>query len=1026
MRFGRSRGWLFGLAILAGWTGPGSAAGDSPLCSYPDVDRTHIVFVHGGDLWLVPREGGSATRLTADGGPKRYARFSPDGSRIAFTGRFSSLYTVATAGGSVSRVTHHPGSTELCDWTAKNRLLFATNAFENVLAWRARQLFEVDPGGGLPARVPVPSGAEASVSDDGRWLAYTPNESQLELRKRYHGGFASDIWLADLETRRFKRITTWRGTDAMPMWHGETVYFLSDSGATSRLNLWAYDTRTGRRRQLTHFTDFDVRWPAMGPGAHGEGEIAFQCGADLYLFDLADAKPRPIHVILPGGLDQASVDASRNVEALAPSPGGDRVAIEARGDLWIVGADSTSHDLTATSGVRERDPSWSPDGGSLAYFSDASGEYELWLRSPDGKGEERKLTDLGPGFRSAPTWSPDSKRIAFRDQVGRIYVHSLADGRTILVARDSLAKSPDLAWSPDSRLLAYAAASSKYPRNRAIWIHSFDGGCDREVTSGWFDDSAPTFDRLGNYLYWVSKRALLEPVFDTIAYDDFVIPESETILCAPLRSGIGAPWAPLAAGPDSLMLDGIEQRAVPVASETGRFTNLKVAADGSLVYGWTPLHGDPSVKMLDFTGWREGRKPRVPESVAAGTADFRMSANGRVVVVRRNSEIGIVSLGKQERRISLRGLRSTVDLAAERHQIFADVWRLYRDFYYDPGMSGVDWAAQRRRYEPLLAGCGDRDDLDYVLGEMLSELGSSHVAVFSPPDSVSGEQTGMLGVDFAIDQGAYRIAHIYDSGAADVFARNPLRRPGIDVREGDFLLEVNGKPLDTSRDPWAAFTGTAGAPIALTVSRGSPRDSARVVRVVPRDGETYYRSRAWVESTRQRVEQQGHGRIGYIYLSDTFDYGAREWARQLYPQLEKEALIIDVRWNEGGRIPDQLIQMLSTIPGVRAAGRGGRSHRVPEFGHEGPECVLTNGMALSGGDWFPYPLPQVRHGKAGGSDDDGLSAGRGRSGSRSDRRWAMRPATRWIQGRAWMGDRRSGCAPRHRGRRGSDARELGK
>jgi tricorn protease len=975
---------LHGPRLALASTGPSAA---SPLCRYPDVSRTQIVFVHGGDLWLVSRQGGVASRLTTDGAPKRYPRFSPDGSQIAYTGRFSALYTIAAAGGAASRVTHFTGSTELCDWTTKNGLLFATNAFEDVLAWRARQLFEVSPRGGLPTRLPVPSGADASIDDDGRWLAYTPTESQLELRKHYRGGFAPDIWLFDLQTHRSKRMTTWRGTDAMPMWHGATVYFLSDSGSTSRLNLWSYDTRTGRRRQLTHFTDFDVRWPAMGPGEHGEGEIAFQCGPDLYLLDLADTSPRSIPVVLPASPVGVSVDPSRNVEAVVPSPHGDRLAVEARGDLWIVTADSTgsSEPLTSTSGVRERDPSWSPDGRSIAYFADTTGEYELWVRSVDDHGTMRRLTNLGAGFPSGPIWSPDSRYIAFHDQSGRIYVHSLADQSTTVIARDSLAGPPDLAWSPDSRWLAYTQAGSNHPRNRVIWIHSLDTGRDRQVTSGWADDFSPTFDRLGQYLYWVSKRAFREPVFDTIDYDDFIFPESEVILCAPLRPALGAPWAPRAArdsapARDTLVLDGVEQRAIAVTPESGRFTHPCVDADGSLVYGWTPARGDPAVKMLDFAAWRDRRKPPAPETLVAGIADVRMSADGHMLFARRDSMIEVISLPAappRVRHVPLRMRSTVVDLASERRQIFADVWRIYRDFYYDPNMSGVDWLAQRRRYEPFLEGCGDRDDLDYVLGEMLSELGASHVTVTPPPDSVGPERVGMLGVDFSIDHGAYRIDRIHDSGAADVLARNPLRRPGVDVREGDYLLKVNGRPLAVTEDPWAAFVGTAGRPVTLTVGHSPSADSTRDVRVVPGGDDNYYRNRAWIEHSRVHVEQRGHGRIGYIYLSDTFNYGAEEWVRQLYPQLDKDALIIDVRWNEGGRIPDKFIQMLAAIPGVRSSQGSARPHRTPEFGHVGPQCVLINGMALSGGDWFPYLFRKSGMGQLIGTTTMGSLLGAG-------------------------------------------------
>jgi len=473
----------------------------------PDAGASAILFVSGDELWTVPREGGVARRVPAGAGPKRQPKLSPDGAMIAFSGRHDALYTVSAAGGEPTRVTHQPGATDLCDWTHDGRLLFMTNGFMHLFdadgQARIRQLFTVAAGGGLPERIPLPYGANGALDDGGEWLAYTYYaEGRGEARGHHFGGNAPDVWLFNLRTRASRKITDWEGIDTAPMWHGRTVYYLSDAGPERRLNLWSFDTTDDTRRQLTHYADFDLKWPSVGPGPRGEGEIVFSHGARLSLLDLATGAAQDVDVRLPADVRspaEQSFDAAKHVQRFAPAPDGSRAALEARGDVWVVGAPGVApRNLTDSATAAERDPAWSPDGRWVAYFSDASGEYELWITPADGSPDERtgarRLSEIGHGIRYRPAWSPDSRSIAFSDSSGALYLASLESGRTIRFDLDPLVSEPRVSWSPDSAWIAYSRGAQGSTRSTAIWLYDVAAGSARQATSGWFSDDSPVFD----------------------------------------------------------------------------------------------------------------------------------------------------------------------------------------------------------------------------------------------------------------------------------------------------------------------------------------------------------------------------------------------------------------------------------------------------------------------------------------------------------------------------------------------------
>ena len=977
----------------------------------PDVSATHVVFVYADDLWLVPREGGVALPLASPPGIEGLPRFSADGRTIAFTGNYDGnrdIYTIPAGGGVPTRVTHHPGFETLCGWTPDGRLLFFTNAF----AGRDRQvqLFTVGASGGLPEPLPVPYGAFADVSSDGRWLAYTPHTTDNRTWKRYRGGMSTDIWLFDLQQKTSKRATTWEGTDTAPMWHGATLYYLCDDGPEHRLNLWSLDPNTLAKKQLTKYADYDVKWPAIGPGPKGGGEIVFQHGSQVELYDVPSGKARALEVIIPGArakLKSRSVDAAQFVQSWDVGPSGKRVLAGARGDVWSLPAkQGTPRNLTRTSGVAERDGSWSPDGKWVAYLSDASGEYELMLAPADGKGEPKALTQGGSAFRRLMVWSPDSKQLVFSDKTGTLYLLGVEGGEPRVIEKDPWAGDligTNPSFSRDSRWLAYSSSDADSGVSRLV-LYEVEGGARHVVTAGMFDDGNPVFDRKGDYLYF-RRRGHFEPLYGELD-TSFLYAATEQLCVVPLRADQASPFAPKSdeedgdakkdekkeegekgdegektaeAGkeeakepekPVEIALEGFEQRAVLLPIDPGVFGSLGVNDAGALLYVRRPiqgLEGEPAIHLFDVTGYDATSDEPHEKLVAKERGAFALSGDGKKILAfgEGGPQIGDAKADAKLVKLSLAGLEVEIDPRAEWRQIFDDAWRLMRDFFYDPHMHGVDWQAVRAQYAAMLDDCNSREDLSYVLREMISELNVGH-AYYSGGD-VGGQPSrsvGLLGCDYALDQGAYRIARIHEGAAWDTDARGPLSQPGVGVKAGDYLLAVNGVPLDTSVAPWAAFQGLAEKTVTLTVSaKPTLDDEARSVVVETLDDETELRYRAWIEEHRRYVADKTGGRVGYVYVPSTGVDGQNDLVRQFAGQLRKDALIVDERWNSGGQIPTRFIELLNRPATNYWARRDGHDWPWPPDAHFGPKCMLINGLSGSGGDAFPFYFRQAGLGK---------------------------------------------------------------
>jgi tricorn protease len=1011
---------VLGLVLAVAWCGEaeGSFRPVGGLLRYPDVSATQVVFVYANDLWIAPREGGVALPLASPPGMEYYPRFSPDGERVAFVGNYDGnhdIYVLPVTGGTPRRLTHHPTMELLSDWTAGDRLVFSAWGLSSQPFTSA--LFTLSPEGGLPEPLPVPYGAAGTISPDGRWLAYVPSSSAHQSWKRYVGGRADDIWLFDLEKRTSRRLTTWMGMDTAPMWWDGAVYYLSNAGPAHIMNIWRYDLESGTSRQITRFTDLDVRWPALGPGPEGQGEIVFQQAGGLWLLDLGTETTRRIEIMIPG--DRRRVrpqrkDAAELIFTRTVSPRGKRVLLEARGDIWSVPVKHGSpRNLTATSGAAERDPSWSPDGRWICYFSDESGEYQLYLRAAGGRGEVRRIGELPPGFYGEPLWSPDSRRIAFWDQMDALWLAEIEEGRVRVIDRPPAPAQHTLSWSVDSRWLAYVRRES-FDSLSAIWIWDAKKDEKHRVTSGMFEDFLPAFDREGKYLYFASLRDFSSPQFADRG-QTWVYAYTGRLFCVPLTSEIPSPRLPRSdeegeseddggkkkgAGEDGagkgdagtkgkagegesgkagdktppevrIEFEGFEGRAVLLPVGRGRFGQLAMNDEGHPVYLYYPPGagwGEALIRILDPKAEKDAEK-----TVLEGAKGFELIADGSRMLVLKGEQMAVIPARaeqKIEEPISTAGMDVVVDPRAEWRQIFREAWRLQRDFFYDPQMHGLDWPAIYEKYLPFIEECASREDVAYVIREMQGELNVGHEFHGGgdeerPPDV----GMGFLGCDFELDRGAYRISRIYGGGPWDSDARGPLGQPGIDVRVGDYLLAVNHRPLDTSVDPWAAFEGLAGKTVILTVSR-KPRwdEDARdvVVQLAGSDHELRYR--AWIERNRAYVERKSAGRVGYIYVPSTGIFGQNELMRQFRAQMDREALIIDDRWNRGGQIPTRFIELLNRpVINYWARREYAKDGRSPEESHIGPKCMLINGASGSGGDYFPYLFRKAGLGKLVGT-----------------------------------------------------------
>lgn len=966
-----------------------SAGVDARLLRYPDVSASKIAFVYAGDLWTVDKDGGTATRLATPGGEEAFPRFSPDGRWIAFSGNYDGnldVYVLPTEGGVPRRLTWHPRADRVLDWYPDGRSLLIASP-RQAGKDRFNQLYRVSLDGGLPERLPLPYGEFGTIADDGKTLAYMPVSRDFRTWKRYRGGMTTDIWSFDLEAKTSANLTDDPANDSQPMWAGDRLYFLSDRDDSRRPNIWARDA-DGTVRAVTSFREFDVRFPSIGPD-----DLVFECGGKLYRMSLDDESVRevPVEAVVDlAALRPRTVPAARWTAGAAPSPAGKRALVEARGEVFSVPAEhGPVVNLTHSSGVAERHPAWSPDGQEIAYFSDRSGEYDLVVRPAVG-GDETVLASLGAGYRYGPSWSPDGRKLAWIDQTMTVRVFDRDRGDVRVAGNGLYMTHGDLAgfrvsWSPDSRWLAYSRGLDNVAP--ALFLYDVRDDVVHQVTSGFYGDYAPSFSHDGKYLYFLTNRTfdLSFSGYDTT----WVYANGTTVAALPLAAGTASPVLPRndaepakdasedegakkkgdsktekdedgdeedgKVEPVEIDLDGLEGRAVPLPLPPGNYDDLH-AVEGKILVRRLPANGTEGPSPVVF--W--DLEAREEKAVVDDASGFAPTADGKKLLIAHNGRLGFVDVApgqSLDKTLPLERMEMVLDPRAEWRQVFRDAWRLQRDYFYDPNLHGVDWDGMYERYGALLDAAVTRWDVNFVLGELIGELNASH-AYRGGGDVEEGPsvEVGLLGVDWELVDGAYRIARIVRGAPWDTEVRSSLDHPGLEVAEGDWVLAVDGIPLEATREPWAALAGRAGETVELTVADSpSDEDTRRVaVRTLTPGEDARLRNLAWIEGMRRKVDEATDGRVGYIYVPSTSVDGHRELYRMFLPQIRKEALIVDERFNNGGFIPDRMVELLDRPVTNYWAVRDGRDWQWPPFAHAGPKVMLINEWSGSGGDAFPH------------------------------------------------------------------------
>lgn len=980
------RRFLLVLAALAAGAVPAFALEECRLMRMPDIQGDRIAFVYAGDLWTVARSGGVAARLTTHEGSELFPKFSPDGQAIAFTGDYdgnTDVFTVPTIGGEPKRLTWHPGADQVTEWYPDGKSVLIRSMRASSMP-RFTRFLKVPAGGGFEELLPLPTAGYAGLSADAKLVAFVSPSYDHRTWKRYKGGNAPNIWLYDFTKNASENLTKDSdGADEWPMFHGRTLYYSSDRGGRTA-NLWAYDLDKKTHRQVTKFTEYDVKWPSIGGDA-----IVFENGGWLYVMDLPSEKATKLSVLVPDDKPGARAEyraVGQWLTGMDLSPSAKRAVLEARGELFSVPAEKGDvRNLTNTPGARERNPAWSPDGKWIAYLSDASGEYQWHVLGADGKTPAKQVTKEGATFRYGPVWSPDSKKLAFSDKTGRLWITEVPGGKLTEVDKSEYGELFQYGWSGDSKWLCYSKPS---PSNfGTIQLYSLESGKVTAVTEGLTDDFSPAFDPEGKYLYFLSRRTLT-PQFGTFELN-MHFSATDKLYALALRDTLLSPVAPesdeepgeeaakggddKAKGKDAKAKDdkpadtsvkidlvGLGTRAAELPVPAGRYGGL-TAVKGKLFFlamdeapdedGGAPW----SIHVFDL-------EKREDKTVISGVnPSYAIAKDGGKVLYRKDDVVGIVeaSPGKKvgEGKLATGQLMALVDPRREWMQMFDEAWRLERDFYYDPGMGGLDWKAVGERYRQLVPFVAHRADLNYILGELLGELSTSHAYVGGgemPPVARVG--TGLLGVDWALDaaSGLYRFEKIYRGRDWNSPVAAPLGEPGINVREGDLLLEVNGRPVRAPENVYAAFTGTTGKQTTIKVGVSANDPKARTYTVKPIANEASLRYVAWVRGNYDKVQAATGGRVGYIHVPNTAIQGMQEFTKGYYPQVHKDGMIVDERFNGGGFIPDFFVQRLMLSTWTYWSTRDGASFRTPQNAVDGPKCILANEYAGSGGDAFPY------------------------------------------------------------------------
>lgn len=956
--------------------------GEMRLLRFPAVHGDQVVFSYAGDLYTVPLTGGTARKLTTDPkGFELFPRFSPDGSMIAFTGQYdgnTEVYLMPAAGGEPERLTFTAtlGRDDLSDRMGPNNIVMTWRDGESIV-YRSRkqtfnsfkgQLFVANTSGGLSEELPLPDGGWCSFSPDGKKMAYNRVFREFRTWKYYQGGMADDIWIHDFETRETVNITNHKAQDIFPMWHGDMIYFLSDRDRT--MNLFGYNLTTGETKKLTNYTDYDIKFPSLG-----DASIIYERGGQLYNFDLATLKSTYIPVLIQSDFASGRktyIDASKFINTADIAPDGSRVVFGARGDVYSVPADKgITRNLTQTSGVHERDVSWSPDGKYIAYISDETGEDEVYIRDQSGKEAAIRLTSDSDTYKYNPVWSPDSKKLMWSDKMGRLNYIDIDSKKTTVVQRATAFEIRSYIWSPDNNWIAYTMPNT-FTVSR-IMVYNLNTKETKAATDEWYNASSPAFDPTGKYLYFVSARDF-NPTYSWTewnhVYNDMTKPYLIT-----LQNDTPSPFehenaeVSIQAKDEKaeekkddkgkkadkmdirIDFDGINGRVVQLPVKAGSYWNLN-PVEGGVYYGFNARGDKAGMKYYDLKAKKE--------TELGAYTNFSLSANHKKMLIATSGKYAVIDAPKSsiklEEFVDLSAMKTWVDLRAEWNQIYNEAWRQMRDFFYAPNMHGVDWEAMREKYAVLLPYLNDRNDLNYVIGELIGELNVGH-AYINGGDKASPDriQQGLLGAQLSRDKsGYYRIDKILKGENWVESLRSPLTEIGVGAKEGDFIIAVNGAPTNDMDDIYASLTGQAGRQVQLTLNSKAEKAGARSVIVVPTADESNLYYYTWVQGNIEKVNEATDGQVGYLHIPDMGPGGLNEFVKYYYPQLNKRALIIDDRGNGGGNVSPMIIERLQRELSLYGMSRNMDVNTKPSGMMMGPKVLLLDRYSASDGDLFPY------------------------------------------------------------------------
>ncbi len=971
------------------------AMNDARLLRFPDIYGNEIAFVYAGNIYEVSAQGGVARRLTSGPGLELFPKFNPDGKWIAFTGQYDgnfNVFVMPAEGGQPRQLTFRQDdegvpermgpNNEVITWTPDGKNIVFLSRMHTFNTWFG-SLFTISVEGGMPVQFPVPKGGLLSFSPNGKEFAYNRIFRNFRARKRYYGGMAQKIYIHNMQTMDEEQIGDWKGTDTDPMWYKNTIYFISDRGTNRRKNIWSYDISTREFKQITFFKDFDCSWASLNTN-----EIVFENGGYLYVLDLPGDKMRKLDISIPNDEALAMpkwVDAAKDIVDFALAPDGERAVFQARGDIFTVPKKSgNTRDITNTSGVDDKDPVWSPNGKYVAYISDRTGEEEIYLREDKLNSEAIQVTHGNKEYLDHMVWSPDSKKILYADQSFRLWYVNIADKKPVLIDKDSIWQFNGYSWSPDSRYVTYA----KHHANTftSIYIYSLADAKIHEVTNGYTNDYDPIFDEAGKYLIFLSDRTYNGVIgnFDM----EFTNTKTTGIYIATLQADSTSPFTPVN---DEVKVTGLENSTAKAAEEKkpskpemskevkidfeglgSRAVQVPISANN--IGGLSEANGDiyyVTFPTMGLSGNASGEESalrcysltdRKDTKMISPVDNYDLSANGESIMYQSGKTFGIISSKPAEHQVGdgkldLSNMKMFVHFHQEWREIFDQAWRLERQFFYSPDMNGVNWEAEKQKYEVLLPYVNNRYDLTGIISNMIGELQNSHTYVgggYYP--EIHRTVTGLLGANYSLDKatGYYQISKIMIGLNTNPNRRSPLTMPGVNIKQGDYILAINNLPVKFPMSIDSVMENTVGTTVSLLVNSKPELKGAWTIEVNPIASELDLRYNNWIVSNRRLVDSLSHGEIGYIYLPDMEAAGLNAFVQQYYPQITKQGLIIDERYNGGGFVDQLLLERLRRILVGMSMSRHGAPTTIPQPVFNGYMACLINHYSASDGDIFPY------------------------------------------------------------------------